>query len=404
MFGAKKKSIVHIGKNAIQIYVDGASTPIILKLEPDTIQNLEKVNTEWLVKRVGDLIKRRQIGGLSAILVLADDLTFAKNIVAKNEETKSKDIQAFMDEVPFAPSTLIKKEYRLGEQLFVVATNKKLIMELGTALTALGMEVKSVLPEIAVGKTLVNPTGIKPLFKNTTLIKQGSILQEKIKEKPKEKIKEKPAKPKTDVKKVETPQSTAAVEKQKTAAPSKGGRDNKRLTILIIVFGALCVVGVVFYLFKDKIMGTEEAPFISPEQTAEQPGEQAAIEETAIPEEPAEEAEEEAPAPTPTEEVKRGELSVQVLNGTGTTGLAGKIKDDLESLEYDGVDVGNADNTGYEETTITVTAEMPETVINELKAYFSESFEKVFASVLSEEKSAEAEYDISVITGKLLTK
>lgn len=52
------------------------------------------------------------------------------------------------------------------------------------------------------------------------------------------------------------------------------------------------------------------------------------------------------PAPTPTPEVllKRSDLKIQVLNGSGVTGAASKAKDYLEGLGYVDVATGNADD------------------------------------------------------------
>lgn len=49
------------------------------------------------------------------------------------------------------------------------------------------------------------------------------------------------------------------------------------------------------------------------------------------------------PTATPVSEVKRSDLKVQVLNGSGVAGAAAKAKTFLEGLGYKGVAAGNAD-------------------------------------------------------------
>jgi len=63
-----------------------------------------------------------------------------------------------------------------------------------------------------------------------------------------------------------------------------------------------------------------------------------------------------SPTPTPTTEVKldRTELTIQILNGSGAPGVAGKAQEYLESLGYNNVDTGNADAYDYEETIISI--------------------------------------------------
>lgn len=59
------------------------------------------------------------------------------------------------------------------------------------------------------------------------------------------------------------------------------------------------------------------------------------------------------PTPTVAVEVKRSELKVQVLNGSGVKGEAAKAKSLLENLGYKDVATGNADRNDYEATEVT---------------------------------------------------
>lgn len=70
------------------------------------------------------------------------------------------------------------------------------------------------------------------------------------------------------------------------------------------------------------------------------------------------------PTPEPTTEVTptseptlipdRSELKIQILNGSGAPGTAGKAKEFLEELGYEVADTGNAKNYDYEETEISL--------------------------------------------------
>ena len=52
--------------------------------------------------------------------------------------------------------------------------------------------------------------------------------------------------------------------------------------------------------------------------------------------------------------VKRDEIKVQVLNGSGVSGAAGKAKTLLEGLGYSGVDTGNASSSSFVSTEVAV--------------------------------------------------
>lgn len=67
------------------------------------------------------------------------------------------------------------------------------------------------------------------------------------------------------------------------------------------------------------------------------------------------------PTPTPTPEVvtptpalKREDLKIKVLNGSGEPGMAARAKALLEGLGYQEVAVGNADSFDYQETEIAI--------------------------------------------------
>jgi len=53
-------------------------------------------------------------------------------------------------------------------------------------------------------------------------------------------------------------------------------------------------------------------------------------------------------------DIKRSEVKIQVLNGSGTSGLAGKAKTYLEGLGYKDVAVGNASSSDFAETEIQI--------------------------------------------------
>lgn len=62
-----------------------------------------------------------------------------------------------------------------------------------------------------------------------------------------------------------------------------------------------------------------------------------------------------ATSPTPTvKPVNKSQLKIQVLNGTDSKGVAAKARDVLVAAGYSGVTVGNAENSDYEMTEISI--------------------------------------------------
>jgi len=58
------------------------------------------------------------------------------------------------------------------------------------------------------------------------------------------------------------------------------------------------------------------------------------------------------PTPTPTPEIKREDLSVKILNGSGVRGKAGLVKSFLQDLGYENILTANADAFDYDVTVI----------------------------------------------------
>lgn len=103
------------------------------------------------------------------------------------------------------------------------------------------------------------------------------------------------------------------------------------------------------------------------------------------------------PSPTPTPvAAKREDVSIQVLNGGGTAGAAGKMKKLLEDKGYSVKDVGNTDEYTYTKTEILVKAgkEAYRTLLeSDLKDTYS-------LGTASATLPADVTYDVRVIVGK----
>ncbi len=104
---------------------------------------------------------------------------------------------------------------------------------------------------------------------------------------------------------------------------------------------------------------------------------------------------EELPSPTPTEyQIDRDGVEIQILNGTGISGAAGELVEEIESLGYSEVSVGNASNQDYTDAKVTFSSEIEEAVKDEIVS----KLESIFQEVDVETGDTE-EYDLIIITG-----
>ena len=102
------------------------------------------------------------------------------------------------------------------------------------------------------------------------------------------------------------------------------------------------------------------------------------------------------PTPTPSTELKREDLTIQVLNGGGVAGTAGQMKTLLEEKGYTVSDVGNTEQYTYDETEIHVKADK--------EAYLALLTQDLSGEYTIGSSSAELDEDVSydarIIVGK----
>ena len=105
----------------------------------------------------------------------------------------------------------------------------------------------------------------------------------------------------------------------------------------------------------------------------------------------------ESEEPTPTEEeVQRSQYKIEVLNGSGIEGEAGRAEALLKSAEFDVVGTGNAENYDYEETVIQAGDDVSSAWLDELKKELSTKY-SVKSS--AEKLDTETDADVVVIVG-----
>lgn len=109
------------------------------------------------------------------------------------------------------------------------------------------------------------------------------------------------------------------------------GSKKRNILLFIVVFLLVALVSAIFYFFFTGSLKFE-------------PSQQPVVE-TVSPTQ--------APTATPTPvEFNRSELSVNVLNGSGVGGAAGKMQTLLEDLGYEDIEVGNAETSDYINVTL----------------------------------------------------
>lgn len=156
--------------------------------------------------------------------------------------------------------------------------------------------------------------------------------------------------------------------------PVPEGNKKKKLLLVIIVLLLMGLLGVgAWYILSEPEFDTTDDVIVTdttPEPTQE-------------------------PSPTMTPEpIDRAEISIQVLNGTGVAGEAGLLQDELEGIEYEDIEVDNADDQDYESAEVTFDENLSQTAVTEI----TDLLEEFYSGVTVRTESLE-DYDVVIITG-----
>lgn len=145
----------------------------------------------------------------------------------------------------------------------------------------------------------------------------------------------------------------------------------KLLPVVLVVAGGLFLIGGGLSVYRRAISNRQEEE-LQPIPT------------------PIEEA-----TPTPEPEFDRAELKIQVLNGTGTPGVAGEAADFLENKGYQNVKTGNADSYEYDETIIQIKEEKAD-FLDQLRDDLTDEYVLAAETETLEE---DADFDVIIILG-----
>lgn len=95
------------------------------------------------------------------------------------------------------------------------------------------------------------------------------------------------------------------------------------------------------------------------------------------------------------ESIEKSEVTIEVLNGTGISGEAGFLQDELEELGYSNIEVGNADETDNEDTEVFFSEEFAN---SSERQELVTALEEIYQTVNVSSQTID-DFDVRVITG-----
>jgi hypothetical protein len=193
-------------------------------------------------------------------------------------------------------------------------------------------------------------------------------------------VEEKPA-PKKEISSDEVKEWLKDIRPDTTKDVEKGSSFNFKsfFLMLFVILLISAVIGGLFY-YRAKVEQVSVAP---EEETTQQPDE-------------AEESENETTPTPPAIDPDFAELSVNVLNGSGIGGEAGRLRTTLNPIGFKNIDVGNASSANHTTTTVQMKESLPDSVYEKLKEILETSYVVEKSDTAITESS---QYDIIITIG-----
>lgn len=103
-------------------------------------------------------------------------------------------------------------------------------------------------------------------------------------------------------------------------------------------------------------------------------------------------------SPTEKPKIEKTSVKIQVINGTGTPGQAGKVVTALEDAGYNSENIKTGNAEKYDNATTSITARSNyEEIVNDIKNVLKLTFDKI--TVVSPNLDEDSEFDVVIMTG-----
>lgn len=366
---SKDKFFTFITRNSLQVYDPESKLLGELPLT-DLVDNLEVINPDKLTQFISQFIEKLSINKLSFIIFISDLITYQKNF--PKSDNLDSEIEDYLNKIPHLKPNLTYNLIEAADFVTIIVVNKEIYQSVINGLLLQECKVTLVLPtSIFINQenlSALQGINLDEVLKDKDLVRKANFLEQN-----------------SNINKLLTPQikSNRAQNKVGNIDPSKN-----HLTFYLIIFFlviGLAVGGYAYYVFyrnnpnlnkTTKVIKNQVKTASSLQQETTNSGEQKQDNNQAIP-------------------LNKDSLKIQILNGTGKTGDAVKVRDVLSALGYKNFELGDADSLDYKETTISYNPSVPADLVKEIMDKLRESFTMQIVEAPDEPES----FDLRIITG-----
>ena len=360
LFG--KPLVFYIGRNFLEVFEINKNNQQKFTFSSASIQHSEIVDKKKYSEELRKFIGGLQLKGGRGIIILSSELVYASDIdiTGKNEEAEA---EKFLTALPLISSDIATISLRNKNKLRIVAANRNLYEEVVEVLKANNVEVFSVVPaSVFANRTDDQEFTVKEAKKITgekRLLQRYNLLQSK-----------------------QQLQADKDSSQPDPIPEGEEGRKNIRKQLILLILSLFLLAGSAgyFLLWSQTIANPwfKKAEPLHPKPTA------GAGSPTVS-----------QPTPTTNPLADKSTIKIQILNGSGVEGQAGKLSNLLGGAGYSNVTIGNTDN--LKQRTIIVYNKLLQ---KDMLTDITETIKNDIPDPTLQQASQSAQYDILIPTGE----
>lgn len=373
MFSKSAKILLYLKAHALDFYIRGDDNVGKIDFPSVVINHLEIVDHTKLNELIISFIARSELGDQDATLLLSDEVIFHKKIGRDSPEVEEELIESFFDKVPLDKSHQAKKVIVQDDFLYPVATNKNLYEAIVKSFVNNGWKINAVVPAIVFGdlSSSLDPELVDNILKADDLIQKYDLLHGD-----------------NNSAKYDTSESDSKPSDSTPQTPKKGAFVWILLLILLVLLSSGGYAAYKFGYLKRALNKLNPPQNKTETQTQDNPKEK--LDASTAPSSTSS-AQQQS---TASAQLKKDQLKLQVLNGSGIAGQAAKVKEELLKLNYVSVTTGN-----NPESTSTSQIQFSKTLKADDKNQILEDIKKVIGNV-NELAESISDFDINLILGQ----
>lgn len=349
LFSKKQPLLIYVTEASLRVY-QGDEQRKTVEL-PTYKKGMRRILKSLFQKEIGALIEKQEV-----LIIVGGKLLYQKAFLLSEGTVGEEDKEAFFKDLPIEEDELARNVITTEHKIYLLGTNRTYY----EAVLDVAATVVAVLPlSLFSDDTSVHELTREQrddILNNSSLYEVGDFLSDNA------------YSPLTSDEDDNTSEELSPHEQIVVAESSFNPLGLIKLLGISLILGAIFFAGFVYW---DKNMNSQRTTKSSEGMT---PTPTVRVEENTIPKE---------------------ELTVQILNGTGTPGQAGEVESLLTKAGFSNIEVGNAEEQDQQEAEIQVSNKVSSKVKEEVENALTDYFEDISFTT----QTSDSTFDIRIITG-----